>query len=213
PSRARFPIEPGSSHCDGARRAARHLPERLSIEMAEVPGGARLAGIEPIDQVMRYAAPFLFGRLGRADLQIAINLPAVDRDDLQSMRLGEQERDRALPHRGRPSQEEQRRTNSTSLRCAFLARSTFGDAGAVGAVFGTGGVVETVFGTGGVVRSEHGTQWRPKRRSRSWSAIWTNVGRPCGSPCGTRVAKSWSTRLFISSRVSARPLLIALLQA
>ena len=68
------------------------------------------SGLDEVEAVMRDAAPFRERDLGRADVEAAIHLPRVGRDDLGARdRLCEVQREAGLAGRGRAGDDDQRR--------------------------------------------------------------------------------------------------------
>ena len=78
---------------DGALRIRRELRRRI-----------RLPRFAHVDQVVRHQRQFLAGRLGRADVEAAIDQRRIDADDLALQPLRQLERIRALARRGRAHQ-------------------------------------------------------------------------------------------------------------
>src|SRR5262245_613547 len=128
------------------------------------------------------------GALGRSGLagsgiESAEQLPRIAADDLATGEAGERQRDGGLSGAGGPDEGEDFAVGGLGVASSGVA--DFGGRG---------------FASRGVCPA-HGPE-RPKRDPSSRRSSRTKLGRPWGSPCGSVVAKSLSTRWFISSTVS-----------
>ncbi len=88
----------------------RHTPARLDFAdepqriRAKLGGGIRFGGIDDVDQMMRRHRAFVGGRLGGADIHLAIHERRIDADDFHRPPRGERERGGGLAGCGRAEQ-------------------------------------------------------------------------------------------------------------
>src|SRR5699024_4485770 len=91
-------------------RVRRRLAHRLQRIGAEIGGRIRFGRVANVDQVVRTTLQRRRIRLGRADIQAAIDQRRVDTDQLQREPLGKMARQRGFPRGGRAHEEHGKRT-------------------------------------------------------------------------------------------------------
>lgn len=107
--KVRLEIEGGASREDRCRAATGDLPDesiRLLDEASNVPP---LPGIEHVDEVVRDRGPLSGSRLGRSDIETAVDLTGVGGDDFEGMVRkagGQRSKRRGLANAGRPEEDQ-----------------------------------------------------------------------------------------------------------
>ena len=91
------------------RACVREPPGRIARPPRRRPALLRIGDVDP---VVRHAPTFREGRLGRAEIEAAIDLPRVRADDPRAVPLGQRERESRLPRPGRPRDDAQRRLSA-----------------------------------------------------------------------------------------------------
>ncbi len=124
-ARSHSPVPPTRRATAPAAWSPLECPVGVADEVGDAEG---LVGVDEVEPVMDDAAALLEGRLGRPDVEPAIDLARVGRDDLRvatrrSEREGEVDGEAGLPRGGRPADDDERRPARERGRLRAQART------------------------------------------------------------------------------------------